>query len=235
MISSSISKLHSQKRHRKLELVFQMSTIIAGIPTLIFLLIFSFIGPNVIDFFFGDSYKSGVIVINVLGLGYTINVIMGSPATMLLMKGNEYKFIKFSLSAGLMGIIIGFLLIPKYGILGAAIGSAIAVSVSNLSMWRYCKLNLGINTRFKITALNSLFLFAIQTIEKNLVSKGWRGLIARIYRIIEELTWNILRKKIVDCFGDSHAKIFRCINNQKELSDYRFRVVSTVDNVFWQS
>jgi len=96
----------------------------------LFLLSIAF-GPLVLEVF-GRSYTAGYPVMVILGFSMLLATVCGQVDMVLITSGRS----SWSLINGLLtvGINVGLdiVLIPKYGILGAAIGWAVAIAISNL-------------------------------------------------------------------------------------------------------
>ena len=88
-------------------------------------------GPEVLSVF-GNSYRAGHLVMVILGLTMLVATACGQVDMVLITTGRS----SWSLANGLMalGINVGLdvLLIPRYGITGAAIGWAAAIIITNL-------------------------------------------------------------------------------------------------------
>lgn len=88
-------------------------------------------GPEVLAVF-GHSYSAGATVMVILGCSMILGTACGQVDMVLITSGRS----SWSLANGLlaMGTNVGLdlLLIPRYGITGAAIGWAVAMTVSNL-------------------------------------------------------------------------------------------------------
>ncbi|MDP6650648.1 MAG: polysaccharide biosynthesis C-terminal domain-containing protein, partial [Gammaproteobacteria bacterium] len=81
---------------------------------------------------FGDDFRSGAGVLVIVALGQVINAVTGPARALLLMSGfdREYRFA--SLMAGCLNLVSCLLLIPKFGVIGAAWSSAIGLAAVNL-------------------------------------------------------------------------------------------------------
>jgi len=88
-------------------------------------------GPVLLSVF-GRSYTAGYPVMVILGFSMLLATVCGQVDMVLITSGRS----SWSLANGLLtvGVNVGvdIVLIPKYGILGAAIGWAVAIAVSNL-------------------------------------------------------------------------------------------------------
>lgn len=89
-------------------------------------------GPEVLSLF-GRSYQAGYTVMVILGLTMLFWAACGQVDTVLITTGRS----GWSLANGLMAVVVNVgldvLLIPRYGITGAAVGWSVAIIVSNLT------------------------------------------------------------------------------------------------------
>jgi O-antigen/teichoic acid export membrane protein len=89
-------------------------------------------GPEVLSVF-GHSYRAGATVMVILGCTMLLATACGQVDMVLITTGRS----SWSLANGLMAVVVNvgldLLLIPRYGITGAAIGWAVAIVVTNLT------------------------------------------------------------------------------------------------------
>jgi len=128
-----ISGLHSDKRINELELLFKFITKWILTLSLPFLLLLLFFSHDLLTLF-GNEFLLGKDALVILIIGQIINVITGPVYYMLIMSGRSRVALFNSLVFCFIGIILNLTLIPKYGILGAAIANAVSVALSNLIM-----------------------------------------------------------------------------------------------------
>ena len=85
---------------------------------------------------FGPEFTNYGMVLVILSLGQSVNVFAGSVGHMLVMSGNESLMRLSVAGAMVVNIIISFILIPRLGVIGAAIAVAISLSFQNiLASW----------------------------------------------------------------------------------------------------
>jgi O-antigen/teichoic acid export membrane protein len=88
-------------------------------------------GPEILSVF-GHSYRAGDMVMVILGLTMLVATACGQVDMVLITTGRS----SWSLANGLMAVFVNVgldvLLIPRYGITGAAIGWAVAIIITNL-------------------------------------------------------------------------------------------------------
>ena len=87
----------------------------------------------------------GAELLQVLVLGQFVNAATGSVGFLLAMTGNERSMRKAMLIAGILAIFMSFLLVPLYGVMGAAISTALAVAFQNLLAAWYVSKRLRFN------------------------------------------------------------------------------------------
>ena len=126
-----ISELHATKNISQLDSVFKTTTrwvFTLTIPICLLCILFS---KNIITIF-GSEYISGYYVLIILAIGYTINSITGSVAYILQMSGKQDIELLNMIAAVFLNLLINYLLIPQFGIIGAAIATGFSISFLNL-------------------------------------------------------------------------------------------------------
>jgi O-antigen/teichoic acid export membrane protein len=126
-----IANLYNQKEFERLGYLFKVIT--KWIFTLsfpIFLLI-SLFSKEILSIF-GDEFIQGSSCLIILGIAYLADAGAGPVGNMLLMTGRQYLTLINTLGTCLLNIFLNFLLIPYYGILGAAIASGSSLIFFNI-------------------------------------------------------------------------------------------------------
>ena len=111
-------------------------------PILLLLILF----PSTILSMFGDEFKLAAMCLIILSIGKMFSAISGSVGTFLQMVGRQKIFQNILLVAALINIVLNSLLIPKYGIEGAAVASTASGVFWNLLMIIYIKKHFGFYT-----------------------------------------------------------------------------------------
>ncbi len=111
----------------------------ATLPLFIFLFLFP---APLIELIFGSNYVLAANALRILSLGLIINNFVGPCGASLIAMGKS-KFIMFAtLIAATINIILNAILIPYYGIIGAAIASAVSlVSINIVIGWKLYSLS----------------------------------------------------------------------------------------------
>jgi len=111
-----------------------------------FLVIFIF--PSFILGIFGQEFKIGIYALMLLTFGQFVNSISGSVGYILQMTGKQKIFQNIIIFATIINIILNYLLIPRYGINGAAIASMVSMILWNFLSMVYIKSYFNISTLY---------------------------------------------------------------------------------------
>jgi O-antigen/teichoic acid export membrane protein len=89
---------------------------------------------------YGAQYVSGATSLRILALGFIANSYFGFNYHTLLASGDSDFLMKCSVASAGINAVINFMLIPEYGMVGAAIGTAVSYASIEVSMtlraWR---------------------------------------------------------------------------------------------------
>jgi O-antigen/teichoic acid export membrane protein len=111
-------------------------------PILMVMLLF----PDWLMSFFGDEFRAASTALMILAIGQFINIATGSVGYLLSMTGREREVLNNTLVSAVVAIALGVILIPSYGLLGAALATATAVASQNLMGVYQVRKHLGFNT-----------------------------------------------------------------------------------------
>ncbi len=112
------------------------------------ILLILFIFPSFILGTFGGEFKVGVLALIILTLGQFANSISGSVGYILQMTGKHKVFQNIMLTATIINIVLNAVLIPVYGINGAALASMASMIYWNLASVVYIRANFNIMTLY---------------------------------------------------------------------------------------
>ncbi|MCE2846191.1 MAG: flippase [Sphingobacteriales bacterium] len=93
---------------------------------------------------FGPEFVSGELAMKILVAGNVVNALTGSVGILLQMTGHQQEYNRIILWSSLLSVLLCIVLIPKYGIVGAAIASSATRIIQNLFALRRAYLSLGI-------------------------------------------------------------------------------------------
>jgi len=125
-------------------LYWQTAIWIAVISFPIFALTFSVAQPITL-LLYGQRYAQSGIILALLSLGYYFNAALGFNGLTLKVYGRVRYSVVINVLAGVFNLGAILLLIPRYGALGAAIGTTSALIVHNILKQAGLRLGTGIN------------------------------------------------------------------------------------------
>jgi len=157
-IAPQVSALIARGRHDDAETVYQVATwwlIALTWPLYIALAVFA---PLALEIF-GKGFVAGAPPLVILSLAMLVNLGTGNVTTYLLMAGkSSWHLVNTTLSLT-VNIGLNLILIPRYGMTGAAIAWAASIVVVNLAalfeVWRFLDLR-PFGRRYAIVAFGSL-------------------------------------------------------------------------------
>jgi O-antigen/teichoic acid export membrane protein len=139
---------------RTTKIIFWMS-----IPVVIFYLVF----PGFLLNIFGNSFSVGTTALMLLSLGSLVNVMTGDTGTLLQMTGKQVVLQNILIVSLVFNVTVNSILIPRYGITGAAITSFLCSCINNFSMTWYIKREFGFYGIYFPFLFNSKFKFKTKT------------------------------------------------------------------------
>lgn len=127
-----VSKLYSQKSFEEMKQIYVVLTKWIFSATLpLFLILFLF--PEIVlNFLFGSDYVQAGVALQLLSLGFIIHAFLGSNGNTLIVMGKTRFIMAASLVCVILNLILNLMLIPPFGIMGAAIATASSLGMSNI-------------------------------------------------------------------------------------------------------
>ncbi len=132
--SPKFSEAYSNAETHKLKQIYHQSTRLAGwlsIPIFLTIVIFH----NQILDLFGGSFSNAILSVLILSIGQLLNVLFGPNNQFLIMTGRA-KIVQFIMVLTLISSVsLSLILIPFWGINGAALASMITITIKNIILW----------------------------------------------------------------------------------------------------
>ena len=154
-VAPMLSRLYSLGKLKELQKVITLSSWVIMLIALPATLIFYLFGDQILSVVFGSDYIVGHQALCILAFGQFVNASVGLVGSLLVMTGNEKASIKALILAFITNMILNSILIPDYGMNGAAFSSAASLLFWNLYMWFIAKNRLNIQTCAIVTAIKS--------------------------------------------------------------------------------
>ncbi|GAA0551239.1 O-antigen/teichoic acid export membrane protein [Rhizomicrobium palustre] len=143
VLSPHIARLHQAKDHAGLKALMRQAlrwlvlsgVVLAGISMLA--------SREILTFVFGAPYAGGATALTILAFGQFVSVAAGTGAVLLNMSGHEKDVLRvFALSA-IANVAANFILIPFFGLVGAAIATTLCQIATNLLLLVHVRRRLG--------------------------------------------------------------------------------------------
>lgn len=145
-IAPHISKLYNEGNIEELqEMISKVSRVlvVSALPASLVCIVFPTL---ILESVFGGEFLLGQIPLQILASAQLINTMAGSVGIILLMTGNEDVVRFFLLISIVINVSFSFLLIPQFGMVGAAIANFFSIAFANIYMWKSVQGKVGINT-----------------------------------------------------------------------------------------
>lgn len=135
------SRLYARKHNEEMaDLYWQTSLWMTILTFPVFVMTFSFARAMTVGIY-GERYSDAVPVLILLSLGYYFHTSLGFNGVSLKIFRRLKYVVVIDIAAAIVNVAINLILVPRWGILGAASGTAGTMIVHNLlkqyGLWRY--------------------------------------------------------------------------------------------------
>ncbi len=137
-----LSALHSRRDRAELKRFLAATTrwifvasLLAGIVVVVF-------GARILEFF-GPDFTSGYPSLLILTLGHVLVAVLGPLTSFLMMTGRQDSAAVIHVSSAIANVLLNLVLIPRFGIVGAAVASSLNLIMMQLALWVLARRSLG--------------------------------------------------------------------------------------------
>lgn len=130
IFTPGIAELHASGNHSLLQRLYTTLTkwiLALTIPLGLTIVIFA----RPLMGIFGSVFEAGAVVLIIGTLGQLVNCAVGSVGYLLLMSGHQNQMVKIQTVNAVLMITLSIILVPKFGIRGAACAAAVSVAITN--------------------------------------------------------------------------------------------------------
>ncbi len=142
IFSPMASSLHQQGLLRDLGYLYKDVSRWVFTGALIFFLVTAMLSKDIMRVF-GDEFVSGWSVIVVISAAQLFNSSVGPTVRLLAMTGHQKAVMVSTVGSALTAAVLGLLLVPAFGILGAAAATAVALVFANAATLYFVRRRLG--------------------------------------------------------------------------------------------
>jgi len=143
--SPKFAEMYAKKDFKRLEKIVHQSTKIIFWTTVPLLVVFFSFSSQLLSLF-GDEFASGMQVFMILCSARMVSAFSGPAGNLLQMTGRQVIFMKVLFIGAIINFGLNFILIPKFGIEGAAYASIFSIVFWNLTMVYFVKKEFGFLT-----------------------------------------------------------------------------------------
>jgi O-antigen/teichoic acid export membrane protein len=143
VLAPTVAKLYAESDIKKMQKLVTKSNCLTFLISLPIGLTMIFFGEIFLSLF-GSDFNQGRLALSILTTSYLFYCSLGSSGLLLVMTGHESKMMIVSLISALTNMILNAIMISLWGISGAALASAISLSLWIVLLTILVKINLGI-------------------------------------------------------------------------------------------
>jgi len=144
MLGPMISAMHSTGRRKDLQRVLTLAAWGLFAWTAVGSTALLLLGPWVLALF-GPAFTAGYWPLAIMVLAQTVNATCGSVGLLLMMTGHQRQVAWVLAGAAALNLVLNLVLIPLWGMEGAALASGASMVLWNLTMLVMVKRTLGLN------------------------------------------------------------------------------------------
>ena len=166
-----IAEIHAQKDWKQLANIYQTTTrwgVTVNLPIFLALLLFS----EAILAIFGDDFIAGAMAMRVLAFAELVDAFTGTCGAIIDMTGLTRIKVANSVIQLILAVTVNVLLIPRYGLMGAAVGALIVNATINtlrmVEVWYVYRI-LPLNRTFIKPIVSALLALAVTLLLQQLL------------------------------------------------------------------
>lgn len=172
-----ISQLYAKNLMEEIKRNYMILTKWVFLATLPFFFIFFLFPDVVLKLLFGHRYIGAVIVLQILSLGFFVNISLGAINSMLVTIGKTKLLMWITLICAIINITLNTALIPPFGVIGAAIASALSVIATRvfgtIKLYQLSKIHPVTKNYLKLIALLVIVLFVFYNLRNLVIMSFW--------------------------------------------------------------
>jgi len=215
------SKIYSEGLMEELRRTYQIITKWVFSITIPFFVILILCPEFVLSLFFGSSYIAASDALRILALGFMFHVTLGLNGASLIVLGGGKLLMYMTTIGAISNIILNAMLIPKFGIVGASIATAISYILANtmasIKLFQISGIQPFTKNYIKILAISTvtllIFMFCLLNVKIHTLSTVFAILMCTIY-ILAFLILIILLK----CIDEEDIELIAAIEKRLGIS-----------------
>jgi O-antigen/teichoic acid export membrane protein len=179
MVFPMSSELWARKDNTRLTMGISMIHKYLFMFTIPLILVIFYYTPFFLDLLFGPRYVTGALAMQILLLGVLVYIIASVNNNLISGIGQPVQVAKIILSSAVLNVILNLILIPKYGIVGAAVATSISylfmLIYSTRKVCYFLKMKFPLRNWLLLVAPAVIFLWVLSFVEKLVPGSIWVG------------------------------------------------------------
>jgi len=167
-----LSRLHNQNRDDDIENLYRIVTKWQVVFTLPLFMSLIYIPDEVIALTFGEEYIAGETALSIIALALFSHSVSGPNKNLLTAAGKTRLIMFDNVLVSSLNIILNFLLVPRFGFVGAAIATMLSYSLLNIiytiQIFMYMDIHPIPRLVFRTTFLSFVFCYIITSYTRKL-------------------------------------------------------------------
>jgi O-antigen/teichoic acid export membrane protein len=164
IIPPLISSIHDSGNLDELRKMVSESTRWILSMALPIILILSLEGEYILKYVYGPQFTAGYVPLLILVIGQLIKSCAGLIGVVLQMTGEHKMYMKITIIGGIINIILNIVLVPRFGMIGAAIATAFCLSMVDIICIFIIHRKLSVLTLAKGLKIDILFIVIVSFI-----------------------------------------------------------------------
>jgi O-antigen/teichoic acid export membrane protein len=132
MLMPVLSEHHAQEEWAEVRRIYEVGAKWMSLASLPVFFAIAFFAPVVIRWTFGGEFVSGASALSVLAAGFLFSVVTGPSSNALMVMGYSKRIMYNNIFVTLLNVGLNLILIPRYGIVGAAGATTVSYTLLNL-------------------------------------------------------------------------------------------------------
>ena len=145
LIAPQFARFYAQGGQVHLQKLLKVSGKVIFLVALPIASIFIIAGGTLAGWVFGAEFAQCHMSLAILAFGQLVNASMGAVAVLLNMTGHERDVVRIMLITGGVNVVLNLLLIPFFGMEGAACATAFSLILSRIMLYRIVRNQIGFN------------------------------------------------------------------------------------------
>jgi O-antigen/teichoic acid export membrane protein len=125
-------------------------------------------GKNLLQILFGAEYIAGYTALSILIFSYYINGLSYTSRDILMVMKKTKTIFYATLTGGTINIILNYLLIPKYNLMGAAIATSISLIIISIIIYLSARISIINKNLIKVLIAGTIATIATYYITTNI-------------------------------------------------------------------